>query len=58
MEKGIKEGELKSKIEDVISLVSDANMTLDKSMQILKVDVCFKEQIENELKKRGIKYDE
>ena len=58
MEKGIKEGELKSKIEDVISLVSDANMPLDKSMQILKVDVCFKEQIENELKKRGIKYDE
>ena len=57
-EEGLKEGEIKKAIEDVINLISATKMSIEEAMKILKVDFCFKEQIENELEKRGIKYDE
>ena len=57
-EEGLKEGEIKKAIEDVINLVLATKMSVEEAMQILKVDFCFKKQVENELEKRGIKYDE
>ena len=58
IKKGIKEGEIKKAIEAVVNLISATKMSIYEAMKILKVDSAYKTQIENELEKRGIKYDE
>ena len=53
-EEGIKEGEIKSKIEDVINLVLATKMSIEDAIKILKVDSNYKKQIEKKLKRLGI----
>ena len=56
LKEGIKEGEIKKAVEDVVALVSATKMSIEEAMEILKVDFSYKEQIENELERQGIKY--
>lgn len=55
---GIKEGEIKSKIEDVVNLVSATSMSINEAMKILKIDLSYKDQIKKELDRQKIKYKE
>ena len=54
-EEGLEVGETKKAIEDVINLMQELNLSLDKAMTILKVDISYKSQIEAKLKELGIK---
>ena len=54
---GKAEGETNAKIEDVINLMQELNLSLDKAMIVLKIDVSYKSQIEARLKELGIKYN-
>ena len=55
--KGKAEGETNAKIEDVINLIKELNLSLDQAMTVLKVDASYKPQIEAKLKELGIKYN-
>ena len=50
---GIKEGEIKGKIEAVVRLILATKMSLDEAMTILQVDIKYKKKIETILKKHG-----
>lgn len=52
---GKEEGETNAKIEDVINLMQELNLSLDKAMTILKIDTSYKSQIEAKLKELGTK---
>ncbi len=41
-----------------MNLVLATKMSVEEAMKILKVDFCFKKQIEHELEKRGMRYSE
>ena len=49
--KALEEGERKGKIEAVIKLVLETEMLLDEAMRILDVDIKYKKQIEDRLRK-------
>lgn len=51
------EGETNAKIEAVINLIKELNLSLDQAMTVLKVDASYKPQIEAKLKELGIKYN-
>lgn len=50
----IAEGETNAKIEAVINLMQELNLSLEKAMTVLKVDASYKPQIEAKLKELGI----
>ena len=50
---GLKEGEIKGKIEAVVRLILATKMSLDEAMTILQVDIKYKKKIETILKKHG-----
>ena len=47
---GFLEGVVKGKLEDVISLVKETNWSLEKAMQVLKIDDVYKDEIKTQLK--------
>lgn len=55
--KGLAKGETNAKIEAVINLIKELNLSLDQAMTILKVDISYKSRIETRLKELGIKYN-
>ena len=50
MAKGMAEGIAKGKIEDVINLMKSMNLSLEKAMQVLKIDDDYKDEIKTQLK--------
>ncbi len=58
LERWIKIGKEKSKIEGIIMLVSKYNIPLNIAMSDFDLDVNYKPQIIDELNKRDIKYSE
>ena len=50
MAKGMAKGVAKGKIEAVISLVRENNWSLEKAMQVLKIDDAYKDEIKVQLK--------
>ena len=47
---GIAEGIAKGKIEDAINLMKSMNLSLEKAMQVLKIDDVYKDEIKAQLK--------
>ena len=50
MAKGMAKGIAKGKIEDVINLMKSMNLSLEKAMQVLKIDDVYKDEIKTQLK--------
>ena len=51
MAKGKAEGVVEGQIKDVINLMQETGWSLEKAMQVLKIDDAYKNEIKTQLKK-------